>query len=404
VALVTALFVSGHVTILAGTQSLLGEGWDAPALNSLVLASNSAAFMLSNQMRGRAIRIDPARPDKVANIWHLATVERVPAAFGAWQERLNWGDLDDGGPVTSDLDVLQRRFRAFEGIDASGSPQIESGIERLGPWPAGIGDSNSRTFAAAADRPAVAEAWQRSLGAAAPHAHVRETVTANWAPRRLAWYDTLGWLGASAAADGTVAMANEMRHVDGMAGAGALGMAVAGAAALAALPPLLKGAWLAWRNGSLEASLGQVGQAVLATLQRTGAVPAGDAATSRFEVRRSLTGGCVVALHGVSRATERLVMQAIAEILGPVGNPRYLLVRRSWLGPFGRTDYHAVPSSIGQRKEWAERFLAEWKTHVGSSRLVFTRTAAGRIALLRARARSFAAGFQRRAERRSAWL
>lgn len=59
VRVITAMFTRGDLHILVGTQSLLGEGWDAPALNSLVLASNTASFMLSNQMRGRAIRIDP---------------------------------------------------------------------------------------------------------------------------------------------------------------------------------------------------------------------------------------------------------------------------------------------------------------------------------------------------------
>ena len=96
VELFTTLFCGGELTLLVGTQSLLGEGWDAPAINSLVLASNSAAFMLSNQMRGRAIRVDPARPDKVANIWHLATIERLPRnPVEQWAGRLNWGHLNN---------------------------------------------------------------------------------------------------------------------------------------------------------------------------------------------------------------------------------------------------------------------------------------------------------------------
>ena len=51
--------------------ALLGEGWDAPCINTLVLASSVGSFMLSNQMRGRAIRVDSAQPQKTANIWHL---------------------------------------------------------------------------------------------------------------------------------------------------------------------------------------------------------------------------------------------------------------------------------------------------------------------------------------------
>ena len=72
VSLITQLFNNGKITVLVGTQALLGEGWDAPVINSLILSSTVSSFMLSNQMRGRAIRIDKNNPDKVANIWHLS--------------------------------------------------------------------------------------------------------------------------------------------------------------------------------------------------------------------------------------------------------------------------------------------------------------------------------------------
>ena len=52
VAAVTELFQRGRIQVLVGTKSLLGEGWDAPCVNSLVLGSFVGSFMLSNQMRG----------------------------------------------------------------------------------------------------------------------------------------------------------------------------------------------------------------------------------------------------------------------------------------------------------------------------------------------------------------
>ncbi len=73
VSLITQLFNNGKITVLIGTQALLGEGWDAPSINSLILSSTVSSFMLSNQMRGRAIRIDKNNRNKVANIWHLAS-------------------------------------------------------------------------------------------------------------------------------------------------------------------------------------------------------------------------------------------------------------------------------------------------------------------------------------------
>jgi len=46
---VTRLFIEGEITVLVGTTSLLGEGWDAPSINCLILASSVSSYMLSNQ-------------------------------------------------------------------------------------------------------------------------------------------------------------------------------------------------------------------------------------------------------------------------------------------------------------------------------------------------------------------
>lgn len=238
VELVTAIFASGDVNVLVGTQALLGEGWDAPCANSLVLASHSAAFMLSNQMRGRAIRIDPDQPGKVANIWHLATVANGEEDLitGAL-ERLEWGHFGGDLPITSDLDLLERRFMAFEGISNDGGKRIESGLDRLALDPAlGIGACNDAAFAWARNRSVIAERWRESLGDAAARAQVREVTTTDYAPRSLAWRDTLRWLGASAVTSGAFAASSEAYRVGSFQHLGMAGMAIAGAVALVTAP------------------------------------------------------------------------------------------------------------------------------------------------------------------------
>jgi hypothetical protein len=407
VRLVTALFADGKIRVLVGTQSLLGEGWDAPALNSLVLASNAASFMLSNQMRGRAIRKDPSVPCKVANVWHLATIEPADRSF--WTEAaemLNWGYLNDGGPGgLSDAQQLARRFKAFEGISNSDSALIESGIGRLGIDPAApAAESNRRTFVLAADRAATAGRWSRSLGEGTERSRVRETAAPAYAPRHLSQYDTLQGLAWSALGSGAFAVANELRQAGSFETLGEIGMGLAGAGTLATLPRLARAARLAWRNGSLESSLEAVGLTALRALGHAGIASEDELSNAEFEVRSSLDGRKDVVLRGVSRSTERQVMQALAEILGPVQNPRYLLVRKTRLGWKRRADYHAVPAAIGTRKDNAEAFATLWRQHVGASDLVFTRMAEGRRTLLRARTASFASGFQRSVDRRSVWL
>ena len=407
VRIITELFTRGDLHILVGTQSLLGEGWDAPVLNSLVLASNTASFMLSNQMRGRAIRIDPARPDKVANIWHLATLD--PADRESWDALatgLNWGFLGDSGtPSISDTGVVARRFKAFEGIANGSSRLIEDGMARLGVDPAApIAISNLRTFRIAADRPAIAERWRVSLGEGDARARVRETAAVRHAPRALSMFDTLHALGWSAAGGGAIAAGNALRDVTSYADFGLVGMGIAGVATLASLPQLVKAGRLAWRNGSLEGSLQEVAWVTLRALVAADVLSGRELDHADIEVRTSIDGRKDVILTGVSRAAERQVMQAIAEILGPVQNPRYLMVRRTWFGLRRRVDYHAVPAALAARKEFAELFAELWLERIGYSDLVFARTATNRLLLLQARASSFAAGFQRSVDRRSVWL
>lgn len=109
----TQLFTEGETHIIVGTTALLGEGWDAPVINSLVLANNVGSFVLSNQMRGRAIRTVRDQPDKTANIWHPMVVHP---------------DVRRGGP---DVDRLRRRFRGFAAPRLQGKPAIQNGLERF---------------------------------------------------------------------------------------------------------------------------------------------------------------------------------------------------------------------------------------------------------------------------------
>lgn len=116
---VTQLFQKGKMQVVIGTKSLLGEGWDSPNINSLILASFVGSYMLSNQMRGRAIRIDNAVPDKVSNIWHLVTV--IPST----DKTMNY-------VADSDYEVLIRRFKSFFAPNYK-TKTIETGYERTMP-------------------------------------------------------------------------------------------------------------------------------------------------------------------------------------------------------------------------------------------------------------------------------
>ncbi|MCW2932153.1 MAG: box helicase, N-terminal, partial [Actinomycetia bacterium] len=54
---------------LIGTWTLLGEGWDAPAVNVVIDLTAATTPTSVVQARGRALRLDDGWPQKVADNW-----------------------------------------------------------------------------------------------------------------------------------------------------------------------------------------------------------------------------------------------------------------------------------------------------------------------------------------------
>lgn len=102
VLLVTALFEEGVTRCLVGTRGLLGEGWDAKSANVLVDLTAVSAYVSTNQLRGRCLRLDPDRPEKVANLWDVVTVAPdMERGFADWDRLVRkhshaFGLADDG--------------------------------------------------------------------------------------------------------------------------------------------------------------------------------------------------------------------------------------------------------------------------------------------------------------------
>jgi hypothetical protein len=173
-------------------------------------------------------------------------------------------------------------------------------------------------------------------------------------------------------------------------------------AALVALPATFKALWLFLRHAPIASSMKQIGRALVKALAQAELVK-----TSRWRLKvvaqREGYGFVSCSLKGGTTRERSIFLEALQEILGPLENPRYLLVRKTPLGPLMRKDYHAVPKVLARNKELAEHFARMWSRYVGPAELVYTRNEEGRRLLLRARANSLSAGFQRPAERIRSW-
>ena len=106
VAAATEAFQAGECCVLVGTRGLLGEGWDAAAINVLIDATAATTPTAVVQVRGRALRRDPLRPDKVAHIYSLVAVADGHPLGGSDYRRFvakHEGFLapDDAGRITA---------------------------------------------------------------------------------------------------------------------------------------------------------------------------------------------------------------------------------------------------------------------------------------------------------------
>ncbi len=374
VRLITDVFTEGEIRILIGTTALLGEGWDAPAMNSIVLASSVSTFMLSNQLRGRAIRSREGHPDKTANIWHLVCLE----------EKFE-------GP---DYEALRKRFRGFMG-PAFDQPRIESGLERLGIASNEIAfvDLINQTMREHAENRAGLRArWEQALeGDDLEHKlEFRLKASAKLPFRPFALFTSFAELltkgaflfssiiliGGQLAARITV-----QDQFSGaiwiLAGACLVGFAFT-------WRDFFRAARIFFRNGPMESSAREAAYALLESLRAAGRIQT-PRSRIRIEMTRFMEEHIMVTAKGLSLEDQAVYFPALNEIFSPIKNPRYLLVRRGNLFGFRRRDYHAVPEVLAARKEDAEIFASHWRDHVGPMELHFTRNANGRRLLLEAR-------------------
>ena len=164
VSAVTQLFQEGQIHVVIGTKSLLGEGWDAPCVNSLILASFVGSFMLSNQMRGRAIRIWPENPNKTSSVWHLVSINLAEKKLFKKEE----GEEDlPIGIDSPDMELLQRRMKQFLGLHYNENT-IESGVDRLDLGnieftKKNLTKLNQETISRSRNREELKERWNESL-------------------------------------------------------------------------------------------------------------------------------------------------------------------------------------------------------------------------------------------------
>lgn len=365
---VTNVFTQGHMQVLIGTKSLLGEGWDSPCINSLILASFVGSFMLSNQMRGRAIRVFKDKPEKTSNIWHLVC---LPAK-----------ETKDGqNEVSEDFSLLQRRMEHFLGLHYTENI-IASGMNRLSIisesyTEAHVAEMNQQMLELSSQRASLKERWMKALMAYKNMTIVEETEIEETCIPKTVFRDSLR--DVALAALGLIPLLIASIMCSGFLGFLAK-IALVGDALLLLLkiPKLM-------RLSTAEKRLKKIGEGIQKAMMRQGLFedPSGKVAVESNGITRQ----SIYLAGGTQRDTESF-SQCVKEFFGVVDNQRYLLVKTGKLK--GEEGFYCVPEAFGKRKEDAESFYQNIRAYVGDYQLVYTRNEAGRKVLLEAKMKSLA--------------
>jgi superfamily II DNA or RNA helicase len=413
VKLVTRFFEEGRCRVLVGTRALLGEGWNAPSVNTLIDLTTATTPTAVVQTRGRALRTDPDWPEKVATNWSVVCVsEDHPGGDADWGRFVRKHD----GYLAAD--------RTGEIVD--GVAHVDDSFSPYKPPPAADFDAlNAAMLERSIDHASTREAWQIGTPYADRFVHelrirpgrmVRRVADATQPPdlvpaeRGLAHGERLdGRRRRESASPATLA------DID--APGWMYGFSIFGAIFLIGVPiAAATEAWVGWLSVPVSvalcfyltsrykrrlrarelgrlltttaeqpADLAVIAYAVADALKLTDDSPVGADAV-RIDVDASGTYRAV--LTGVDVEVTRTFVTALDEALSPIGSPRYVIPRyvldppddpadagRKWLTDEPEPNaavYHAVPSVFGVNGRRAAAFERAWGRWVSSGSVLYT--------------------------------
>ncbi len=369
---VTNLFTKGYMQVLIGTKSLLGEGWDSPCINSLILASFVGSFMLSNQMRGRAIRVFKDNPNKCSNIWHLVCLNpnNIPKSFA---------NKDD--EISEDFSLLERRMDNFLGLHYTENT-IESGMERLSiikePFnKEGVDNMNRQMLELSGHRAELKQRWQNAIILNKQMGIVEEAEVVKEAITSVVFKDSVRkmiiW--------GVIALGALVLMLL-LLGSGILAFFLGLVALVAAVMAMIKLPKVLSQATPLK-RLKLFGKGILRAMRQKGYLEDGKAF-----VRTELlpNGNQSIYLASLSGKDRQVFATCIKQMMGEIDNQRYILVNRKNRNALD--GFYCVPDMFAGNKNDAAMFADCIRKVVDRYDLIYTRNEAGRKILLEGRSKA----------------
>ncbi|MFI6480309.1 DEAD/DEAH box helicase family protein [Nonomuraea sp. NPDC050663] len=385
VALATRFLQEGGTQVLIGTRAMLGEGWDAASVNTLVDLSEATTATSVVQTRGRALRLDPSWPAKVAHTWSVVCVSRAhPKGLADWDRFVRKHDgylgITDNGAIMAGVAHVHPVLSPY-------GPPEQSGFDAL----------NVSMLERARDRRRVRKLWRIGTPYEDVLTHVLRVTPARptaaeadgWAPptflpavRGIEPRPDDNSTNVAAATTGALASTSWVLSEAGV-----------GWALLAGLPLAAFAGWRvrSWRRARLgrmaleevaeRLDLAQLAYALADALRRCDLA---DRGAEAVRVEPDGSGSYQVTLAGVRPAQSALFSRSLDELISPPVRPRYLIPRyivtpgpRQALALMaGEPEpnavvYHAVPEALAANGGLARVFSTAWNTWVSAGRAVF---------------------------------
>lgn len=416
VRMVTAMFESGLLQCLVGTRGLFAEGWDALTLSTLVDLTAVASSTTTQQLRGRALRVDPTWPDKLAHRWDVICYDAADPAGDldvrrlARRHRHVWGVVPDYSGVIPEH--VGRVVRGLDHVD----PRLNFASPQGKLRPKVLTDASRRALQQVNRRERSLELWdvgsayrnweQRAARLEAPNLQLRTVATVTETLKRLlAEFRMFLVSGPIAAAVMTFGALTQRGARSWLVIGGALAVATV-VAFIVALPPSIKVVRSTLTGHHPDLVVRDIALAVLGALQEVGLISR-TLPPDSVVVTETAALTLDVTLENAITTDQVMFTAAVSDALATPRSQRYLVTRKEsalpnvWLRPLwavlrrvarisnqNRVTVHPVPTVLGRGKERAEIYHRHWQRHVGKGELIFTKNVAGWRRMAEARAQT----------------
>ena len=372
---VNELVAAGEVRLVVGTRGLLGEGWDCPAVNTLIDLTAATTSASTQQLRGRTMRLDPGWVDKVAHNWSVTCLLPSHPRLRSYPDlkRLRrkaehlWSLVRIDDPESAPVSASDESGGApvvETGLDAMLSPVQRRLLDKLddGASPEDIDALNSATLAGL-DRQIESRRWLAQVSAAhrvsrRGRGRVLEAVEITSAPALLRRGSPTAFWSAAARAVLDVVLPRYDLTADGDSAGGPR-------------PDLVV-------RESPTDSLGESRPRVLIGLDGVGTRQ-----SARFaDILTELLSSPVRRPRFILEAATATLARGTAE--QPLNRLRRLLGRLLALGAWNHVDsvHLAVPTALARSRADMEALVHSWSTRVGPCRLHLVADADDATALL----------------------